>query len=120
MVVLVAFGSCFLPIFVPSYWLYISSCILLFLKNAILVIAILKLKTFIKRFGKVERKDWLINMHYTNVFLYTLLYYISTVYYVEFERRGNPNVYWWFALFIAISGVFQIYNVIFIYFLLLK
>ena len=92
-VFLIAAGCCLFALFAPTY-LYISSCILLIFKNAILVFSICRFKSFIKTIEYAMPNQKLIRIHFSNVFIYTILYIISAVLYVFYEKRkleGNED-----------------------------
>ena len=69
----------------------------------------------------------LMTVHFLNVLIYTFIYIVGTVYYILFAHSEDKilEISTWknrfgYLLLLCMQGIFQIYNVLFIYTLLLK
>ena len=125
-VFIIAAACCSFAIIAPTY-LYVSSCILLLLKNGILTYSVCSFKATIKTIEFALPNESLMRIHFTNVFVYTIMYIISTTFYIlyvkEKEKGGKLEIlkaYFKFAITVGLQAIFQLYNAIFIFYLLLK
>ena len=108
-------------------YLYISNCCLLMFKNIILVVAICRIKDFIRTIEVCIPNEKLILVHYINVTIYTMLFVIYSILYIEYvnqKERGNKllaaKIWFAYSIFIGLIGIFQLYNCLFLYCLFLK
>ena len=92
-----------------------------------LVYSVLRFRHFVKTFLFAVPKRRLMVFHFFNVFIYSTLYIVSAILYINYVKTKQNDTtlaaqkaYFWFVICIGFQGIFQVYNVIFIYVLLLK
>ena len=114
-------------VYEPKY-LYVSWTALLLIKNAILYYSIRRFQKFIASIKFSMENHKLVRLHFLNIFTYTVLYALSATFYIitddlRDERPNSTTLYRMsllFAIFIGLSGVFQVWNVLFIFYVLLR
>ena len=70
----------------------------------------------------------LIRVHYANIVTYTFFYGCSCVFYIMADNNRTEGLatidfhkpYFMFGVFIGLAGIFQVWNVLFIFYVLLK
>ena len=109
---IVASGCTVIAKFYEQY-LYITNCCLLIFKNIILVVAIFRIKEFIRTIEVCIPNERLILVHYINVTIYTTLFVIYAILYIEFvnqKESGNKlleaKIWFAYTIFIGLIGIF--------------
>ena len=127
-VFLISCGCCLFAIYEPKY-LYLTSTALLVFKNAILFYSIRRFQAFIASIEFTMANQKLIVVHFMNIVTYTLFYAFSCMFYIisSNNKKGDGvqtvdfhRAYFGFGVFIGLSGIFQLWNVLFIFHVLRK
>ena len=125
-------GTC--TTLIDRQYFYISTCCLLIFKNIILVFALCRISNFIKTLNNAAPNQKLMIIHYFNVTSYTVIYVLSSYYYVQFvayeddyketnsqdDKLNENKMYVAFTICIGIQGLFQVYNILFLFVLFYK
>ena len=109
-------------------YIYLSSFAILVVKSVVLVLAIIKLKRFIDTIELfVNPNRGLMLVHCINTAIYMTVQLAATLLYhrkLHFKESGEEEqaamlraIFYFFLIF---QGLFQVYNVIFIFYLLAK
>ena len=69
---------------IDRQYFYISTCCLLIFKNIILVLSICRISNFIKTLNVAAPNQKLMIIHYFNVTSYTVIYVLSSYFYIKF------------------------------------
>ena len=119
---------------IDNQYFYISTCCLLVFKNIILVFSICRISNFIKTLDNAAPNQKLMIIHYFNVTSYTVIYVLSSYFYIRFvayeddykktnsqhDKLLENKMYVVYTICIGIQGIFQVYNIIFLYVLFYK
>lgn len=126
-----AVSTCFFLMTSKTYmivYIYMGCCIILVIKSAILIWALCRFKSFIKTIELFAiPNEKLMILHFINVAIYVTVQVVASVlYYIAIHSKEEGNqlkyekVWLIFSFFLGFQGLFQAYNVIFIYALLAK
>ena len=128
-VFLIACGSnIYVAIYEPIY-IYATTTALLAIKNGILLYSIIYFHCKISSLKFTSADHKLMIHHYGNILAYTMLYGCSCVLYIISENKKDEgqqhtveshHFYFYFSVFIALAGIFQIYNVLFVFWILVR